>query len=162
MNTSRKLPYQEGLFTAVSVGFCLLLIGFLFVATPNLFDKVIDFVEDFGLVDVPHTAIMFLGPSYPARHLVIYEAAGQFSIGLTVLQVIMLALRFVIPSSLRKKSEAVGGLVYWAGASFLVQSFFVDNLPVSMTNWFQFWSLILVLAGVSIIARAAVMAVSRL
>ena len=164
MNTNKETPskHQEWLFTAVSVGFCLLLVGFLFAVNPNLFDKILDFLKDFELVDVPHASIVFPAPASPRIHSVVYQAAVQFSIAVTMLQVILLALRFVIPSSLSKKSETVSGLVYWAGASFLIQSFFIDNVPVSTVDWFSFWALIIVLAGVSIIARAAVVAVSRL
>jgi hypothetical protein len=154
--------YQEGLFTAISVGFGLLLVGVLFVVTPNLFDKIINFFKDFELVDVPNTNIMFPAPGNPSSHSVVYQAAGQFSIAVTILQVILLVLRFVIPSSLSKKSENVSNLVYWAGTSFLFQAFLIDRFSVTLTNWFEFWSLIIVLAGVSLLARAAFMAVSRI
>ncbi len=154
--------YQEGLFTAISVGFGLLLVGTLFIITPNLFGKIVDFFKDFKLIDVPHTNMIFPAPGHPNIHPVVYQAAGQFSIAVTALQVILLVLRFVIPSSLDKKSESVSSLVYWAGASFLFQTFLIDNSPVTLTNWFEFWSLIIVLAGVSLLARAAFMAVSRI
>jgi hypothetical protein len=154
--------YQEGLFTAISVGFGLLLVGALFVVTPNLFDKIINFFKDFKLVDVPNTSIIFPAPGNPGSHSVVYQAAGQFSIAVTILQVILLVLRFVIPSSLSKKSENISNLVYWAGTSFLFQEFLIDNSHVTLTNWFEFWCLIIVLAGVSLLARAAFMAVSRI
>lgn len=153
---------QEWLFSAISVGFFLLLVGALFVITPNLFDRVMGFFKDFGLVDVPHTNIMFLAPESPQMHLTLYEASWQFSVALAVFQVVILALRFVIPSSWGKRSESAGSLVYWVGAIFLIQAFLIDNVPVLITHWFQFWSLIIVLIGVSLIARAVVMAVSRI
>ena len=164
MTENNDVPpkYQEGLFTAISVGFGLLLVGALFIITPNLFGKIVDFFKDFGIVDVPNTDIIFLAPESPRLHSVIYQAAGQFSIALTIFQAVILALRFIIPSSLSKKSESVSSLVYWAGATFLIQSFLIDNAPVSLTDWFQFWPLIIVLAGVSLLARAAFMAVSRI
>jgi hypothetical protein len=154
--------YQEGLFTAISVGFALLLVGALFIVTPDLFGKIVDFFKDFGVVDVPNTDMIFIAPESTNSHSVVYQAAGQFSIALTLFQVVILALRFIIPSSLSKKSESVSSLVYWAGASFLIQAFLIDAARVSITNWFEFWALIIVLAGVSILARAAFMAVSRI
>ncbi len=159
MNENKETPrkYQEGIFTAISVGFFLLLVGTIFVITPNLFDKTLDFFKDFKLIDVPHTDIVFPGPALPRSHLVIYQAVGQFSIALAVFQVVILALRFVIPSSWGKRSESVGNLVYWAGAAVLIQSFLIEN-----TQWFVFWSTIIIIVGVSLIARAAVMAVSRI
>ena len=156
-NKQPARKYPEGLFTAVSAGFFLLLVGALFVVTPNLFDGIIDFFQDFSLVDVPHTDIVFIGPEFPRAHLTVYQAAAQFSIALAVFQVVMLALRFITPSSWAKRSETVGNLVYWAAAAFLTQTFLVET-----TQWFVFWSTILIAIGVSLIARAAFMAVSRI
>ncbi len=159
LNESKETPrkYQEGLFTAISVGFFLLLVGTIFVINPNLFGKILDFFTNFELVDVPNTDIVFPGPAFPRSHLVVYQAAGQFSIALAAFQVIILALRFVITSSWEKRSESVGKLVYWGGAAFLIQSFLIEN-----TQWFVFWSTIIIIVGVSLIARAAFMAVSRI
>ncbi len=164
MTENNGIPpkYQEGLFTAISVGFGLLLVGTLFIITPNLLSKIVDFFKDFKLVDVPNTNMIFPAPGDPSIHSVVYQATAQFSIALTIFQVVILALRFIIPSSLVKKSESVSSLVYWGGASLLIQSFLVDTARVSFMDWFEFWSLIIVLAGVSILARAAFMAVSRI
>ena len=88
--------------------------------------------------------------------MIVYQAAGQVSVALCVFQIVILALRFVIPSSWGKRAETVGNFVYWAGAAFLIQTFLVEN-----TQWFVFWSTIIMLAGVSLIVRAVVMAISR-
>lgn len=159
LNESKETPrkYQEGLFTAISVGFFLLLVGTIFVITPNLFGEILDFLTNFDLVDVPNTDITFPAPAFPRSHLVVYQAAGQVSIAVAVFQVVILALRFVIPSSWGKRSENVGNFVYWAGAAFLIQTFLIET-----TQWFTFWSTILMIVGVSLIARAVVMAVSRI
>ena len=164
MTENNVIPpkYQEGLFTAISVGFGLLLVGALFIVTPNLYDKIINFFKDIGVVTVPNTNMLFIAPESTNSHSVVYHAAAQFSIAVTVLQIILLGLRFVVPSSLGKKSESVSNLVYWAGASFLIQSFLIDSAPVSLVDWFEFWSIIIVVAGVSLLARAAFMAVSRI
>jgi hypothetical protein len=159
LNANKETPRksQEGLFTAISAGFFLLLVGTLFVITPNLFESIIDFFKDFKLVDVPNTSIIFPGPEFPRSHLTVYQAAGQASVALCVFQIIILALRFIIPSAWGKRAETIGNFVHWAGAAFLIQYFLVDS-----TQWFIFWSTIVVLAGVSLIARAAVMAISRI
>jgi hypothetical protein len=159
LNANKETPRksQEGLFTAISAGFFLLLVGTIFVITPNLFESIIDFFKDFKLVDVPHTNIIFPGPEFPGSHLTVYQAAGQVSAALCVFQIVMLALRFAIPSSWGKRAETVGNFVYWAGAAFLIQLFLVDS-----TQWFVFWSTIIILAGVSLIVRAVVMAISRI
>ena len=149
--------HQEPIFTAISVGFFFLLVGTIFIITPNLFDKILDFFGDFTLVDVPHTSIMLPAPESPQLHLTVYQAAWQVSIASALFQIIILALRFVIPSSWSKKSEAVGNLFSSVGSIFLIQSFLIDS-----TQWFVFWSTILILIGVSIIIRAAVMAIARI
>ena len=148
---------QEWLFSAISVGFFLLLVGALFIITPNLLDQVMDFFTDFGIVDVPHTNMMFPAPESPRMHLTLYEVSWQFSVALAVFEVVILALRFIIPSSWGKRSESAGSLVYWIGATFLIQAFLIES-----TQWFVYWSLIIVLIGVSMIARAAVMAISKI
>ena len=159
MTANKETPrkYPEGLFTAISAGFVILLLGAIFVITPNLFDNIIDLFKDIGLVDVPNTDIIFIGLEYPRSHLAVYQAAGQFSIALAVFQVVMLALRFVFPSSWAKRSETVGNFVFWLGEAFLIQLFLIESV-----QWFEFWSLIIVLAGVSMIARAVVMSISRI
>jgi len=159
LNESKETPrqYREGLFTAISVGFFLLLVGTLFVINPNLFGNILDFFKDFDTVDVPNTDITFLAPEFPNNHSLVYRAAGQFSIALGLFQIVILALRFFIPSSWGKRSETVGKLVFWVGAGFLIQSFLIET-----TQWFIFWSTIIMIIGVSMIARAIVMAVSRI
>jgi len=159
LNKSKETPrkYQERLFTAISIGFSLLLIGTLFVITPNLFDRILDFFNNFKLVDVPHTNIIFPAPELPRLHLTVYQAAVQFSLALGIFQIVILALRFVLPSSWEKRSETVGNFVFWGGASFFIQLLLIEN-----TQWFVFWSAIIMIVGVSLIARAAVMAISRI
>ena len=159
LNTNKETPpkYQEGLFTAFSAGFFFLLVGAIFISTPNLFDSIINFLKDFKLVDVPNTSIIFPGPEFPRNHLTVYQAAGIASAALCIFQIAILALRFVIPSSWGKRAETVGNFVHWAGAAFLIQIFLVES-----TQWFIFWSTLVIIIGVSLIARAIVLAISRI
>ncbi|MCW4034714.1 MAG: hypothetical protein NWF03_05060 [Candidatus Bathyarchaeota archaeon] len=159
MNKNKEKPLQfgEGIFTALGIGFFLLLVGSIFVLTPNLFGKTVDFFQDFALVDVPNTDIVFPGPKSPDMHMTVYQAAGQASIAACAFQIVILALRFIIPSTWYKRAETVGNIVLWGGTAFLIQAYLIDS-----TQWFAYWSLILVISGVSLIARTIVMAVSRL
>lgn len=159
MNESMKArrPYGEGLITAISVGFFFLLVGILFVITPNLFDGILDFFNDFELVDVPNSNWRLPAPASPSAHSVVYQAVGQFSFAIGVFQIVILALRFFFPSVWGKRAETVGNLVFWLGAGFLIQTFLLET-----TQWFVFWSTIIMLIGVSLIARAIVIAASRI
>jgi hypothetical protein len=159
LKKSREEPrqYQERLLTAISIGFFLLLVGSIFLINLNLFADFIELIKNFELRDVPNTNIILPAPASPDTHSMVYQALQQFSIALTIFQVIILALRFIISSSWEKRSETVGNLVFWAGTSFLIQLFLIET-----TQWFAFWSIILVLLGVSIITRSIVMAVARI
>jgi hypothetical protein len=147
----------EGIFTAISVGFFFVLIGVLLATTPNLFGNFLDFVKSFDLVDVPNTDIILPGPVSPSSHIVLYQAVQLLSFALLAFQIVMLVLRFLAKSSWGKKAEVVGNLVFWLGAIFLIQNFLIET-----TQWFVFWSLLIIIIGISMISRAMVVAASRL
>jgi hypothetical protein len=151
----------ESIITAISIGFFLVLVGILFAITPNLIGEIIDLFKNFELVHLPNSDLILPGPGFPAAFSVVYVAAAQFSFTLGVFQIVILALRFFIPSPWQKRAETVGNLVFWLGAGFLIQSFLlVEN--VGIVQWFTFWSTIIMLIGVSLLARAGTMAVTRM
>jgi hypothetical protein len=156
-NKETPRHYQEGLFTAISIGFFLLLLGTLFVINHDLFGSVLEFFKDFKLDDVPNTNMILPKPEFPGLHLTVYRAARQFSMAFGIFQIIILTLRFFIPSSWGKRSETVGNFIYWIGAGFLIQLFLIET-----TKWFIFWSTIIILIGVSIILRAVIMTIARI
>ena len=159
MNENKKpvLIGGEGIFAAISVGFVLVLVGALLVTTPNLFDKTLDFLTSFELADVPYSGIIFPAPASPRSHTVLYQATEQFCFALGVFQIVMLALRFFAQSPWGKRAETVGNLVFWLGAGFLIQNFLLDT-----TQWFVYCSLLIIIIGASLIARAIVLATARL
>ena len=117
MNKSKKSApiLGESVITAISVGFFLVLVGTIFVITPNLFGKIIDLLKDFELVDVPDSDLILPGPASPGDYSVVYVAVAQFSFALGLFQIVLLALRFFIPSPWEKRAETVGNLVFWLG-----------------------------------------------
>jgi hypothetical protein len=90
---------------------------------------------------------------------VLYGAAFQFCIGLGILQVILLALRLMMHSPIGKTAETVGHLVYWFGTSYLITTYL--NNTTTISKWFMFWAGILIILGLSLIARAFVLLVKR-
>jgi hypothetical protein len=136
-------------------------VGILFAITPNLLGEIIDLLSDFKLVTVvSNSDFVFPGPVNPSDFSVVYVAAAQFSFALGVFQIFILALRFFSASPSRKKAETVGNFVFWLGTGFLIQSFLlVEN--VGIDQWFMFWSTMIILIGVSLLARAGAMAVAR-
>jgi len=158
--SQNKKPFlnnMEGIFSAISFGFFLLLLGILFVSTPDLFGKISDFFTDFGIEEVSNSGVFLPAPENPQSHLALYTVMGTVSIAAVVFQAIILALRFVISSSWSKRAETMGSFVYWIAVAFLVQWFLIDR-----TQWFVFWSFIIMAAGVSLLVRAGVMALSKM
>lgn len=151
--------YRESLISAVSVGFFLILVGVLFVMTPTLFSRIIAFFNDFDFLRVPNTAIFLPAPASPLSHRVVYTAVEQFSFAFGVFQIVILALRFAARSTISKKADTAGNLVFWLGLGYLTRTLLL--LPTrwtALTTWFVFWTAVLILVGVTLIIRAIILA----
>jgi hypothetical protein len=151
--------HGEGIISAVGVGFFFILIGAIFVMTPNIFDGVVDFFKNFGTVKVPNTEIYLPAPMDPSRHLTVYNAVGTFCLIWGIFQIILLVFRFAIFSPYGKKAESVSNAVGWLGAYYLVITFLND--ATTRTSWFAFWSTILMWLGFSLIVRAIILVANR-
>lgn len=164
MNVStqtRTHKIGESLISAISVGVVFILIGVVFVlAQPSsLWDSIVTFFSSFTSRSVPGTGISLPAPANPAAHAVLYTAAFQFCIGLGILQVILLALRLMMYSPIRKTAETFGHLIYWFGAAYLITTYL--NNTTTINRWFMFWAGILIVLGLSLIARAVVLLAKR-
>ena len=107
--TQNKIPDLnniEGIFTALSVGFFILMLGVLFVSTPDLFGNISDFIGDFEFSQVSDTVVVLPQPANARAHLELYNVMGLVSIAAVVFQVIMTVLRFVMYSSWTKRADA--------------------------------------------------------
>ena len=154
---SEKPRYGEGLIGAVSAGVFFLIIGGIFLVTPNLFDRVIAFFSNFAMVQVPNTQIIYLpAPATPFLHRTVYIAAAQFALIWGFFQIFVLILRFTLSSPYGKKTETIGDIICNFGAYYLISTILI---PVSsLAQWFGFWALILMLIGFSLIVRAVILA----
>jgi hypothetical protein len=137
------------------------LIGVVFVlALPSsLWDSIVTFVSSFTLRSVPGMGISLPAPANTAVHAVLYTAAFQFCIGLGILQVVLLAIRIAMGSPIRKTAETVGNLVKWFGGAYLITTYL--NNTTTISRWFMFWAGILIILGLSLIARAVVLLAKR-
>jgi hypothetical protein len=151
-------PYKagEGIISAVSVGAIFILVGGIYFTTlpTSLWDKIVAFFNSFSTVEISNN-IQLPAPAVPSAHTVVYNAAFQFCIGIAILQIIVLTLRLILHSPIVKTAETAGNLVYWFGASYLVLTFL--NSSTTVTTWFEFWAAILMVLGVSLVARALVL-----
>jgi hypothetical protein len=155
--------HREGLLSAISAGFFFILVGTIFITTPNLFNNIITFFSDFSTVRVSNTQIYLPAPKYPptspSANSAVYSAVGQFSLIWGLFEIIILVLRFFVGSPLSKKAETVSNIVFWLGANYLIQTFL--NETTTITTWFVFWTTIIMLLGASLIARAVILAAAR-
>ena len=155
---------REKLIYAVSAGVVLILVGIVFsLAQPNnLWDKIIDFFNSFTLAEVPgtrflssETGLFLPAPISPSAHYVLYNAVLQFCLGLGLYQVLLLFVRFKIESPIKKIAQTLASVIYWLGTSYLVARFL--NSSTTISNWWVFWAGILLVSGLSFLARGFVL-----
>jgi hypothetical protein len=151
----------ESIISAISVGTVFILIGLVFVlALPNsLWDRTWAFFGNLRLESVPGIGIVLPAPASPSIHTVFYTAVAQFTLGIAFLQILVIALRIAWRSRISRIAEAFGNLVFWFGASYLVSTFL--NGSTTLRLWFAFWAGILIVVGLSIIVRAAVLMIKK-
>jgi hypothetical protein len=151
----------ESIISAISVGAGFILIGLVFIlALPNnLWDSTIGFFTSLTGKAVPGLGITLPAPTNPGGHVVFYTAVFQFSLGLALLQILVLFLRFGFVSRIQKLAETIGNLVFWIGASYLAYTYL--NSSTTLNTWFAFWAGILIVLGLSIVARAAIRLAKR-
>ena len=154
---SERFPrrHKEGILSAISVGFFFVLVGFIFIVTPNLTDKIVDFFQDITFVNVARLPSNFYlpRPATIGAHVTIYSAVEQFSLAWGVFLVAMLVIRFATGSPTRKKAENLGDIVSWFGGAYLIRTWLIGE-----SKWFEYWALILMLLGISLIVRAVFLA----
>ncbi len=150
---------REGIFTAISFGAFLILIGSIFLTTPDLWSKLTNFFNNLTFGQFARTGIYLPAPEFPAAHAVLYGAILELCVGLSILQVILLILRLLLNSPIRKNAETAGSLVFWLGASYLVFTYL--NSSATLSGWFVFWAGVLIVLGLSWLFRALILFASR-
>ena len=152
---------KENLITALYIGAVFILLAIIyFVNLPNnLWTSIVNFFSSLTLATVPGTSFGLPAPVVPAAHLTLYVAAFQFALGLGVLEIAVLSIRIMLHSSISRKAETIENLVFWLGASYLVITYLV-NMSI-MSEWFVFWAGIVLILGLSLIARAFVLIAKR-
>ena len=158
--------HHETLLGAVSFGFFLLLLGALFISTPNLPDNIVTFLSHYQTIHVESLNVNVPIPEHlgDAVGLNVYVAARNFSLVWGIFMGVMLATRFVLSSKTRRKAQNSGDIAFWLGAAFLVQTLLVETTQATTINdriWYEFWAGIIVLIGVSLIIRGIFLAVAR-
>ena len=150
----RNRSPHEGLVTALSIGGFFIILGLVFALTPAISQQTNNFFSDLTTVTFPFgspgSTVSLLAPAHPADHQSFYTAVMNFLIGIGVLQIVILALRIAVHSRIRRVAQSVSDLIFWLGAAVIANVFLLAG---TQNGWFQFWSLLIVIVGVSLIAR---------
>jgi len=148
---------KESLVAAIYAGsiFIILALVYLIHLSSNFADKIVNFFSSFVLAQVPGTGIALPAPANPAAYTVLYAAAFQFSIGVGILEIAILALRIYMHSPYPRKAETIENIAFWLGASYLIIAYLMNT--TLQTEWFVFWAGIILVAGLSMVARAFVL-----
>lgn len=156
---SRRRRDRNPVIGAVSVGFFFLLIGIMLLSIPDAVTNTESFLNDLITARVPNlNQVVLPAPAHPAAHQGFYALVAEFSLAWGVFQVFILLLKIVFRSTIRSIAETVSGIITWLGTYYLVTTFLIVG---TLTTWFAFWALVLTLWGISMLARAIVLAIYR-
>jgi len=147
-NAKRRLEGTNW-FGLLSFGLFLILLGAIWMTTPNLTEDVKAFVDsdNWHLENITEN-IAF--PEPEDSHPVLYTAAMQFSFVFGVLQIGILVLRFAFHDSINKKAETVSGIAFWFSISFFL------HMLVNGLSFFGFIGGLIISGGLAILARSVV------
>jgi len=132
----------------VSLGFFLIIIGAVFVVTPDLTEQIKAFFKDFHLAEA-YPNIKLPAPKSP--HPTIYEAITNFCYAFGASQIIILILRFAFKDSSSRKAETASGIIFWFGMGVFAN--FANSLLAEPTGWFSLLSGLITMIGLLIISR---------
>ena len=146
---------REGSIGIVRVGFFFILVGMIFLLTPNILGSISAFFNDSAIVQVPNTQVFIPAPASVGNHLVVYSAFEEFSLIWGIFQIFLLFWRAILHSSPRRKARTVSSIVFWLGISYLTYMFLIVNTTI--IGWFLFWIAVSILIGLSLIVRGLAM-----
>lgn len=138
----------------VSFGVFLILLGMVWLATPNMGGEVEDFLMDFRFEDAAGNAV-FPAPAH--SHPVLYTAAAWFFFIFGAFSCVVLFLRFVYHEPVHRKSETLSGIVFWFGAAL---SF--GMLANATIGWYGLIAGLVISLGLAVIARSLVRLFTRI
>lgn len=153
-NAVYEKSLHEGLITALSIGGFFIILGVVFAITPGISQQTNNFFSDLTTVAFPFgnpgSTVSFLAPSHPADHQGFYTAVMNFLLGVGVLQILILVLRLTVHSRINRIAQSVGDSIFWLGAAVIANIFLYAG---TQSGWFQFWSALIIIIGVSLVAR---------
>ena len=157
----RQRSLSEPLITAFAVASVFIILGFVIAFTPDISQKTNAFVNDLTTITYnlgSSGTLNLLAPANPSQHIGFFRAISEFFLAVGILQIIFLASRLLIRSPIWRTSETIGNLVFWLGGAVVAN---VYLLAGTLNGWFEFWTGLLLVLGISMIARFTVYLVAR-
>ena len=152
-SVTRQRSLSETLITAFAVAGVFIILGFVIALTPEISQKTNAFFNDLTTVTYnsgSSDTLNLLAPAHPAQHIAFFRAVMEFLLAVGILQIIFLTLRIWIRSPIRRISETVGNLVFWLGGAVVANVYLLTG---TRNGWFEFWAGLLLVLGISMIAR---------
>ena len=150
---------KESLITYVYVGSIFIVLALIFVINSGVWGSLVNFFSSLILAPVPGTGISLPAPLNPAAYTHLYAAAFEFSLGIGVLEVVVLVVRILLSSPIARKAETIEKLVFWLATSYLILAY-LSKITLQ-TEWFIFWAGIILIAGISLLSRAFILIVRK-
>ena len=151
---------SEGLITALAIGGFFIIVGVVFGLTPGIMGSIGDLFADLTGVSHPviNGSMVLPAPAHPKAHSEVYQAIFNFMLALGILQIVILGARFTVHSKTKKIAETIGNSIFWLGGSIAAYTLLMAG---TVNGWWQFWSMLIILAGASLIAQFFVHLISR-
>ncbi len=150
MPSNKRRRKKRDILGLASFGFFLLLVGVIWLITPNLSQAVGDFFSSFTLEKEVFPNVFL--PSPTGRHPVVYAALARFCFVYGVFQIVILVLKVFLREPTDRVAGTFSGIVFWLGVGF------VSNLlATEALEWFGFVGWLIVFIGISLVARSLLM-----
>ncbi len=152
---------KENLVTAIYVGSVFIALAVIYIShlPSSLWNQIVDFFMSLTLAPVPGTGIALPAPIDPTAFTELYMAGFQFAIAVGAVEIGILLLRVMMRSPVSRKAETIENLVFWLCTSFLIITYLVNATIAA--EWFVFWSGIILIFGLALIARSFVLIAKR-
>jgi len=160
-NDTRQRSLSEPLIAAFSVAGVFIILGLVIALTPNISQISNAFVNDLTTVTYnlgSSGTLNLLAPAHPAQHLAFFRAVMEFLLAVGILQIIFFAVRLFVRSPIRRISQTIGNIVFWLGGAVAAN---VYLLAGTRNGWFEFWTGLLLVLGISLVARFTVYLLAR-
>lgn len=139
---------QKDLIDIITFGLFIILIGIIFLFTPNLMNKILIFFKDLEFRG--YTSFIYL-PYPKSEHPILFNTLYNFCLFFAIIHIPILAARFILKDPIDKKAGAFSGLIFWFGAAYIINSLLEKNI-----DWSAFIGYLIVLIGITLVINNSI------